>query len=160
MLTNLHKKGTKYEIIYKISDESFNWTVSKEIENKKEDWNIAWKDTYINEDDLRRMLPYQKINHFPGSIQLGRKNFLSKNLMMMKKTYPEDYDFYPQTWLLPYHYEDLRTYAEKCKKSIKTQKKGRKPVFIIKPEASCQGKGIYISKKIDGVILPQTHYVV
>ena len=75
MLTNLHKKGTKYEIIYKISDESFNWTVSKEIENKKEDWNIAWKDTYINEDDLRRMLPYQKINHFPGSSQLGRKNF-------------------------------------------------------------------------------------
>ena len=86
MLTNLHKKGTKYEIIYKISDESFNWTISKEIENKKEDWNIAWKDTYINEDDLRRMLPYQKINHFPGSIQLGRKNFLSKNLMIMKKT--------------------------------------------------------------------------
>ena len=80
--------------------------------------------------------------------------------MMMKKTYPEDYDFYPQTWLLPYHYEDLRTYAEKCKKSIKTHKKGRKPVFIIKPEASCQGKGIYISKKIEGVILPQTHYVV
>ena len=59
------------------------------------DWNLMWYDTYISEDDLRKMLPYQKINHFPGSQQLGRKNNLAKNLAKLRNIYPEHFSFYP-----------------------------------------------------------------
>lgn len=57
----------------------------------------------------------------------------------MRLKFPEDYDFCPRTWLLPYQYEDLRSFYEK--------NKAKKPVFIVKPEASCQGKGIFLVKK-------------
>lgn len=60
-----------------------------------------WNDTYITDEDLRKMLPFQKINHFPGSQNIGRKNELGKNLRSMKKIFKEDFDFFPKTWLLP-----------------------------------------------------------
>jgi len=112
-----------------------------------EDWNVQWYDTYISGETLRLMLPYQKINHFPGSHQLGRKNLLYKNLTKMKKHLPNDYDFFPKTWLLPYQYEELRVYANNA---IQKQPNS-KPVFIVKPEASCQGKGIFLTKKVESI---------
>ncbi|KAL4506542.1 hypothetical protein ABPG72_000113 [Tetrahymena utriculariae] len=128
--------NTKYEVIKQICSESFNWNITY---RSNADWNIKWQDFYINEDDLRKMLPYQKINHFPGSYNLGKKNYLGKNLSKMRLKFPDDFDFCPRTWLLPYQYEDLRNFYEK--------NKSKKPVFIVKPEASCQGKGIYLVKK-------------
>ena len=113
------------------------------------------------------MLPFQKINHFPGSHNLGRKNLLTKHLVKMQKLAPDDFDFYPRTWQLPLHSEDLRqfiadySYSQKpmkaathdCAKlteaSSKPKKSSTKPVFIVKPEAGCQGKGIYLTKKVD-----------
>lgn len=72
------------------------------------DYNLLWNDEYIQEEDLRKLLPYQKINRFPGSYMLGRKNFLARNLTKMKKKHPEDFDFIPKTWLLPFQYEDVK----------------------------------------------------
>jgi tubulin polyglutamylase TTLL6/13 len=46
-------------------------------------------------------MTYQKINHFPGSFQLGNKHFLAKNINKIKKQFPQDYKFFPDTWLLP-----------------------------------------------------------
>ena len=90
--------GTKYDVIKKICSESFGWSRV----SSSSDWNIRWQDFYISEDDLRRMLPFQKINHFPGSYNLGKKNYLGKNLTKMRQKFPADYDFCPRTWLLPY----------------------------------------------------------
>ncbi|EGR31726.1 tubulin-tyrosine ligase family protein, putative [Ichthyophthirius multifiliis] len=97
------------------------------------------------------MLPFQKINHFPGSFNLGKKNQLGKNLSKMKQKHPQDYDFFPKTWLLPYQYEELRNYYEK--------QKPKKPVLIVKPEAGSQGKGICIIKSIQKLTNDQ-HVVV
>jgi len=30
-----------------------------------------------------------------------RKNFLARNLMKMQRQFPDDYSFFPKTWLLP-----------------------------------------------------------
>lgn len=76
------------------------------------------------------MLPFQKINHFPGSFNLCKKNYLGKNLSKMKKTLPNDFNFVPTTWLLPFQYEELRLYQEKYRKKHKL-------IFIVKPEANC-----------------------
>ena len=37
--------------------------------------------------------------------QLARKNFLGKNLMKMRKKFPEHYKFFPPTWLPPLTYK-------------------------------------------------------
>lgn len=79
---------------------------------------------------------------------LARKNHLGRNLMRMRKNFPEHFKFFPPTWLLPAEYSDFR--AQFSKKLSKT--------FIIKPEASCQGRGIFLTRNYEDVD-PTDHYV-
>ena len=78
----------------------------------------------------------QKVNHFPGMFEISRKNCLAKNLNRFREVFPNDYDFYPQTWVFP---QDLSR--------LKGMFKGTCPTLIVKPEASSQGKGIYLVDK-------------
>ena len=48
---------------------------------------------------------------------LARKNHLARNLGRMLKAFPEDYKFYPKTWLLPSEYSDFRSQFQNKKKS-------------------------------------------
>ena len=58
---------TKYEVIKNTCNLILQWQVLYTASNSRDEWNIKWIDSYISEDDLRKMLPYQRINHFPGS---------------------------------------------------------------------------------------------
>ena len=87
------------------------------------------------------MQHYQKINHFPGMYSLARKNNLGRNLMRMRKSFPEAYKFFPPTWLLPAEFGDFR--SQFTKSGSKT--------FIIKPAASCQGRGIFLTRTWENV---------
>jgi tubulin polyglutamylase TTLL6/13 len=69
----------------------------------------------------------------------------------MQKIFPDDYKFFPQTWLLPSEYPDYRSQYNAKKKNSKT--------FIVKPEASCQGRGIFLTRNLDDVN-PYDHYVI
>jgi len=51
----------------------------------------------------------------------------------MKKSFPKKYSFFPQTWLLPTDWYDLKTTQDR-------HNKNRCKAMIVKPEASCQGK--------------------
>ncbi|XP_061232623.1 tubulin polyglutamylase TTLL13 isoform X2 [Neopsephotus bourkii] len=83
--------------------------------------------------DMKR---FQKINHFPGMMEICRKDLLARNLNRMLKLFPKEYKIFPRTWCLPADYGDFRAYG--C-----TRKKG---AFICKPESGCQGKGIFITR--------------
>ncbi|XP_034049570.1 tubulin polyglutamylase ttll6 isoform X2 [Thalassophryne amazonica] len=82
------------------------------------------------------MKSYQKINHFPGMTEICRKDSLARNMKRMLKLFPKDYNIFPKTWCLPADYRDFQAYSKKKKAKI----------FICKPEASSQGKGIFITK--------------
>lgn len=68
--------------------------------------------------------------------------------MRMKKIFPNEYDFFPPTWNLPQEMNDFRQQFNN--KKSKT--------FILKPEASSQGKGIFLTRTLDSVD-PNEHYV-
>ena len=53
----------------------------------------------------KKLIGKQKINHFPGCNHLGRKDFLWRNLSKLKRKFPTDYDFVPNTYLLAYDYD-------------------------------------------------------
>ena len=135
---------TQYEIMHDVAKEC-NLRTSVEEE---EDWDIWWIDGPTIPALLVKMKNYQRTNHFPGMYVLARKNLLAKNLLAMQRHYPEQYTFFPKTWLLP---SDLKSFKEQFNhRKAKT--------FIIKPEASCQGKGIFLTRHYDW-IQPGEHYV-
>lgn len=72
---------------------------------------------------------------------LSRKNHLGKNLTKMKKQFPKEYNFFPKTWLLPGDLPDFKS-------SIKPR--GTK-VYILKPDAAAQGRGIYLVKRVEDI---------
>jgi tubulin polyglutamylase TTLL6/13 len=67
---------------------------------------------------------------------LSRKNNLAKQLMKMYKKFPS-YNFFPQTWVVPSDISDLRQQFN--------NKQNR--TFIVKPEAACQGRGIFLIRR-------------
>lgn len=48
---------------------------------------------------------YQKMNHFPGCWQLGRKDCMYKNLNKQRRAHPEAYNFVPTTYIFPFDFE-------------------------------------------------------
>lgn len=46
----------------------------------------------------------QKVNLFPRMSEICRKDLLSRNLNRMRKSFPDDYNFFPATWVLPAEY--------------------------------------------------------
>ncbi|RUS91703.1 hypothetical protein EGW08_000529, partial [Elysia chlorotica] len=81
-----------------------------------------------------------QVNKYPGAVEAFQKVNLFRWLEFMKSLFPEEYDFFPRTWLLPQQFSEfaseVRTMQEKkCK---------HKPVFIVKPSEGSQGEGIYL----------------
>lgn len=84
---------------------------------------------------------------------LARKNHLAMNLNKLRKNFPDHYSFFPKTWILPADKSDLVS-----------QFKDKKPkTFILKPQASCQGRGImlirYPEQIPDGEAMVAQRYV-
>ncbi|RMB94146.1 hypothetical protein DUI87_28951 [Hirundo rustica rustica] len=72
----------------------------KEVgENDK--WTVLWTDNMVTLDRLRTMKRFQKINHFPGMMELCRKDLLARNLNRTLQLFPEKYNVFPRTCCLP-----------------------------------------------------------
>ncbi|GIQ89663.1 tubulin-tyrosine ligase/Tubulin polyglutamylase [Kipferlia bialata] len=116
---------THYPVLNEVCEKGYGMKVVGE----DDDWNLLWTDRSITPERLMKMKSYQRINHFPGMHEITRKDALAKNLNRMRKQFGDQFDFYPQSWHLPYDMADLRAHMSK--------KKG-KGVYISKPSASCQ----------------------
>ena len=143
----LNISETKYAVVRYVGRKVFGWKLSHKAEEL--DWDVMWSDNAVEPERLAKMKPYQKINHFPGMYALARKNHLARNLGKMQRIHPEDYSFFPKTWLMPTETAELRLFLQKSKGKT----------LIVKPEASCQGRGIFLAKRVED-ISPLERYVV
>ncbi|CAE7565587.1 Ttll5 [Symbiodinium natans] len=83
------------------------------------------------------MNEFQRVNHFPGSTELTRKDRLWVNFRDMAQTFGDAFDFVPQTFVLPGQMQEfLDCY----------QKKGG--LWIVKPNASSRGRGIFVLRDV------------
>ena len=65
------------------------------------DWIATWGKN-MKPDHFLKMREDQKVNHFPGSFLVGRKDKLWKNYRRMRKKYgEEEFNFLPRTFCLP-----------------------------------------------------------
>jgi tubulin polyglutamylase TTLL6/13 len=69
--------------------------------DEDEDYDVWWIDGSIIPTLLMKLKSYQRTNHLPGIYVLARKNLLAKNLNMMQDAMPDEFDFFPKTWILP-----------------------------------------------------------
>lgn len=101
-------------------------------------------------DSIKELNPYQKLNHFPGIWQLGRKDNLWRNVLKMRRKHGKAYEFCPYTYLLPEDFARLQAEREENPKSL----------WIIKPSASSCGRGIKVISSKSKLSCKKTGYVV
>ena len=109
--------------------------------------NVLWIDVATIHERFRNIQPWQIINHFPGMPNIARKNRMGQNLNRMAKMYPREFSFYPRTWILPSELSDFRSQFGSDGVAL-----GNK-IYIVKPDAGCQGRGIFLTRTLDTVPL-------
>lgn len=104
--------------------------------NTTEEWLGTWG-KHLKCASFKRIRPFQKVNHYPGSFHLGRKDKLWENYKSMQSRYGEDvFNFFPETFHLP---NDINL--------LKSAWEGENKCWIIKPPASARGTGVKVIHK-------------
>lgn len=144
-------RRTKYEVLTSIANENKMTILDEEsgtqesedvwVDSVAEKAHLVWSDGYVSHGFAKALKNSQKVNHFPGSWVLGRKNLLYRSILRMQREFPRDYCFLPQTWLYPLQIQSLKMLMD-------YPSKYNPPYYIVKPEASCQGKGIFMTKNL------------
>ncbi|XP_078516057.1 tubulin polyglutamylase TTLL5 isoform X5 [Lissotriton helveticus] len=133
--------GERYHLGYKIVRTESRLVRSildahgfQEVAQNSNDFNLMWTGSHLKPYLMRSLLEFQKVNHFPRSYELTRKDRLYKNVHRMQQTYGfKNFHFLPQTFILPTEYQDF------CNAFAKD----RGP-WIVKPVASSRGRGVYL----------------
>ncbi len=63
--------------------------------------NLIWNAKMKDMEQFTKLGPHQKVNHFPNSLQLGRKDCLNKNMFHMQSKFAKDFCFLPRSYILP-----------------------------------------------------------
>lgn len=135
---------TKYDIVRE-SGEYVGFKLCDDPEDT--DCFLFWSDLAVADDYIAAIDIYQKVNHFPGSGEITRKDNLARNVARLQKLHPSSYNFTPRSWILPAEETILLGYHD-------TQKhKGRTPTYIYKPPGGAQGKGISLTHTPDQIDL-------
>ena len=102
------------------------------------EWNVLWSTSSCKSYLYEGLTQYQKINHFPQSHEITRKDLLCMNYVRMQDKYGKThFDFIPDTYVLPDEFGDFYAHFQKMK-----QYDSKKNIWIWKPANSSQGKGI------------------
>ncbi|XP_026790166.3 tubulin polyglutamylase TTLL5 isoform X1 [Pangasianodon hypophthalmus] len=105
-----------------------------EVHPNSNDFNLMWTGSHLKTYLLRSLQDFQKVNHFPRSNELTRKDRLYKNIQRMQQAHGfQNFHIVPQTFVLPAEYQEF------CNAFCKD-----KGPWIIKPVASSRGRGIYL----------------
>ncbi|NWX37201.1 TTLL4 polyglutamylase, partial [Notiomystis cincta] len=108
------------------------------VSKKSSDWLGCWGH-HMKSPGFKAIREHQKLNHFPGSFQIGRKDRLWRNLLKMQaRCGKKEFNFFPQSFILP---QDIKLLRKAWEEGASRQK------WIVKPPASARGIGIQVIHK-------------
>ena len=103
--------------------------------------NIIWK--FLPHEEsctlIRSLNKFQKFNHFPTTLQLGRKDYLWQNYKKFNSIFKEKFSYISESFLLP---KEKNSLIESIKKDVHQ-------LWVVKPILSSKSKGIKILTNID-----------
>ena len=104
------------------------------VDDREPNWDLCWSDLSVSEARVAKLMPFQRINHFPGMLEICRKSPLSRHLKRMQNKFARDYAFAPPTWEHPRELSDFKRHVRANPGST----------YIVKPTAGSSGRGIYL----------------
>ncbi|XP_045197137.2 uncharacterized protein LOC123551914 [Mercenaria mercenaria] len=121
------------------------WVEFDEDDQSESDWNLWWRTSRFRLSDYENLFPWQRLNHYPKSTGITKKDCLVRNLKRMKGVHGSAmYNFSPVSFNLPNDY--TRYLAEYGKIKAKTDPKNF--AWICKPADMSRGRGIFVFKDI------------
>ena len=144
--------GTRYDAVKECLEKCGFAT----IKDEKDDPNclLYWSDLAVPNERISEMKPYQRINHFPGMVEVCRKDCLAKNMAKMQKLFPDEFDFTPRTWNMP---QESNIFLSQAKESAK--KKKRPKTYIAKPSNGAMGNGIRLFRNLEKAPLEENYII-
>jgi hypothetical protein len=113
-----------------------------------ENANLIWGGV-PEDEEIRIMITnlnkYQRYNHFPITWEFGSKDLLWRNYEIMKKRFPMDFKYTPESFVYP----------EEKKLFLATFFEDSRAIWLKKPRANCSGDGIEIVTNINLGSIPQ-----
>lgn len=112
-------------------------------------WTGIWA-KHQNAESLQNLECIQKVNHFPSSWCIGRKDRLARTMNIMKRIHGKEYDFHPDTFILPADKDAFFRIVKGelgqsgSKKVSSNSHNSKESLWIVKPVASSCGRGISV----------------
>ena len=125
------------------------WFEFNEETQDEWDWNIWWRNSRFRTSDYDKILPWQRINHYPRSTMITKKDGLARNLKRMRGVYGANiYNFSPTAFNLPHDYTRFVTEYTKAKEKQKETGSKDDMYWICKPADMSRGRGIFVFKDL------------
>lgn len=121
------------------------WTeYDEEAEENEGEWNLWWRTQRFRKSEHAEVAHWQRLNHFPRTDAITRKDCLVRNLRRMRCVHGASvFDFHPLSYILPNEYTKfVSDYARE------TQKNGKDLYWICKPTDLSRGRGIFVFKDL------------
>eukprot|EP01062_Namystynia_karyoxenos_P050260 TRINITY_DN38_c0_g1_i6.p1 TRINITY_DN38_c0_g1~~TRINITY_DN38_c0_g1_i6.p1 ORF type:complete len:672 (+),score=197.74 TRINITY_DN38_c0_g1_i6:151-2016(+) len=106
-------------------------------------WSLWWRSSRPSAAQIALCrYPYQRLNHFPKTDEITKKDTLLRNIRRMRSTYGQSYNFLPVTFSLPGdHGKFVEEWGER-------QREGRSSYWICKPSEMSRGRKIYVFREL------------
>ena len=113
-------------------------------------WTIQWSGCKLPLDCYRNLLHNQRVNHFPGSEEMTRKDRMWVHYKKAREKFGKMFDFVPETFVLPLEFEIFK----------KTHAIHPEWVWICKPNSLSRGRGIFLFRDINHLKVESDHLYV
>lgn len=110
--------------------------------------SLLWVSGPAQMSVFHKLEAFCKINQFPKSVIITRKDLLYRNLTRLAAIKRFKTDFLPETFILPTELSFLKEHIDKFG--------GR---FIVKPRGSSQGKGIFLANSVKEIPAMENYVV-
>ncbi|XP_072940753.1 probable tubulin polyglutamylase TTLL2 isoform X2 [Epargyreus clarus] len=140
----LNDNGSGPSLLIKVCAER-GWRMYQGYSSNEERWNLWWRSSAFPAACYKTLGDWQFMNHIPKGGSICRKDSLSRLLRCMRRIYGSIYDFSPPCFHLPLEYAK---FVSECSRLRRSEDGSSNVVWIHKPVAQSQGRGIFLFRSV------------